>query len=164
MYDYKVIDANGVTSAVKRAVIYLAFLIMVVSFALIVLYILFERYLFLVIPGCGIFFSAFIVFFMGRKNDLFRYSFDERGRLTISTRQGKSFVFDVESFVRIKQAEYSDFRKKEIEKYCFPQSSLFANGAGKAASAQKILFSYKGKEVILLLDEYAENIMTRSEK
>ena len=164
MYDYKVTDANGVTLGLKRAVIYLALLMTIVSLTLVVLYILFELYVLLVIPGCGLGFSALVFFLMGRKNDLFVYSFDESGGLTIKTRKGKAFSFDTNKFERVKIAEYSDFQDKTALKFCFPLSKLFAKEGADGVNPQKMLFLYEGKKVILLLDDYAMTIITRSEE
>lgn len=164
MYDYKVLDANGATLALKRAVIYLALLMVIVSFALVVLYILFELYVLLVIPGCGILFSGFVIFLMGRKNDLFIYSFDKEGHLTIKTMKGKSFLFDTVKFERVKAAEYSDFKDKKTLKLCFLQSKLLQNEATDDFTHQKMLFLYEGKKVILLIDDYAMTLIMRNEQ
>ena len=65
-YDYKVLNTDSTYAFVKRVLLYIAILMMTIALALVVLFILFERYLGLIAPGVMILASALTMFLIGR--------------------------------------------------------------------------------------------------
>ena len=165
MYNYTVTDADGYRFALKRTLVYIAFLFVIVSTALFVLFLLFERYKWLILCGCLYACVFLLVLAVGTKNTAFRYDFDGQGNLCLTSKKGKKVIFSIGKFNFEKKAETSDFYKKDTEIYCFPKSRIsFRTEETKDAAFKKMIYAYEGRRILLLLDDYAESLMKKEEE
>ena len=162
-YGYRINNVSPTQAFVKRVVLYLCILMMTVALALIVLFILFERYLSLIAPALMISASVLILILMGRKVGSYFYSFGER-RLIVSDRV-KTYDFDLDKMIIVRNAEKSDFFDKSIIKLSFIDNKIVLknnlNENNLSISSQ--LVSYCGKHYILALDNYSRALMGGAE-
>lgn len=154
-YDYKIINTDPTLAFVKRAVLYLAILTITVSLALIVLFILFERYLMLIAPGVLILLSAFAMFLIGKSVAGFDYHFGNDGFSVSDGR--KTFNFSYDDLVVEKNAESSDFLNKSIVKLSFIKNRIVLKNSvnDNTVSTKNYLATYQNVAYILTLDDYA---------
>ena len=154
-YEYKIVNIDPNTAFIKRVVLYIAILTITVSLALIVLFILFERYLSLVIPGALILASIGTMLLVGSKVAVYEYTFTDR-LLTVSVGREK-FSFDLEMIVPDKNAEKSDFLNKKIIKMSFINNRIVVKNTlnDNTFSAENFLFYYDDKLYLAAFDNYA---------
>ena len=164
IYEYTVINADSAIWAVKRAAIYLAILIITISTALVVLYILFERYLSLIACAMLYLFSILTMVVVGRRKDVYTYALSADGVLTIRIKSGTLEEIDLKCLVLIKNAEYSDFLQKSTIKYAFINSNtVLKNGINKNSNDFKnVVLTDSEHSYILSADNYVLSFATRS--
>ena len=154
-YDYKIINTDPTLAFVKRAVLYVAILTITVSLALIVLFILFERYLLLIVPGVLIFSSAFAMFLIGESVSAFTYRFGKDGLSVSDGRKSANFSYDDLTIER--NAENSDFFNKSIVKLSFIKNRIVLKNAvnDNTFSTKNYVVTYQDVTYIMTLDDYA---------
>ena len=154
-YDYKIINTDPTLAFVKRAVLYVAILTITVSLALIVLFILFERYLLLIVPGVLIFSSAFAMFLIGKSVSAFTYRFGKDGLSVSDGRKSANFSYDGLTIER--NAENSDFFNKSIVKLSFIKNRIVVKNAvnDNTFSTKNYVVTYQDVTYIMTLDDYA---------
>ena len=154
-YDYKIINTDPTLAFVKRAVLYVAILTITVSLALIVLFILFERYLLLIVPGVLILSSAFAMFLIGKSVSAFTYRFGKDGLSVSDGRKSANFSYDGLTIER--NAENSDFFNKNIVKLSFIKNRIVLKNAvnDNTFSTKNYVVTYQGVTYIMTLDDYA---------
>ena len=154
-YDYKIINTDPTIAFVKRAVLYVAILMLTIALALVVLFVLFERYLGLIAPGVMILASALTMIFVGRSAGSADYHF-ANDRLTVSF--GRSNVeFLYENTTVEKNAENSDFFDKNIIKLSFINNRIVLKNTinDNSYTPQNKVVTYQDMTYILALDDYA---------
>lgn len=156
-YDYKIVDANTSVGFAKRALLYIALLCLIVALALIVLFILFERYLALLVPGGMLLVAAVIWVVMGKKVSFFSYHFKE-DVLEVEGSSGKNVTLMLQKIEDNKNAEKSDFFDKSIMKLCFIDSKIVSkNGVNDNSKAPLYrVITLGSNRYLLALDEYAD--------
>lgn len=154
-YDYKIINTDPTLAFVKRAVLYVAILTITVSLALIVLFILFERYLLLIVPGVLILSSAFAMFLIGKSVSAFTYRFGKDGLSVSDGRKSINFSYDDLTIER--NAENSDFFNKSIVKLSFIKNRIVLKTAvnDNTFSTKNYVVTYQDVTYIMTLDDYA---------
>ena len=154
-YDYKVLNTDPTIAFAKRSLLYIAILMITISIALIVLFVLFERYLGLVAPGIMIFASALTMFFIGRNVSVVEYHF-AKDRFTVSYgRLQTEFLY--ENVLVERNAENSDFFDKNIIKLSFIKNRIILKNAlnDNSYTPQNKVVTYQNEVYILTLDDYA---------
>ena len=154
-YEYKVINVDSTKAFIKRAILYVAILLITISLALIVLFILFERYLSLLIPGGLILLSAATVFLLGRRASTFEYSYTNKALRVTGGR--KEVCFDLSKLQIIKSAENSEFSIKNIIKLSFIKNKIVFKTAinDNNFSVKNYTFIYDNQKYIAAFDDYA---------
>ena len=154
-YDYKIINTDPTLAFVKRAVLYVAILTITVSLALLVLFILFERYLMLIVPGALILSSALAMFLIGKSVASFDYQFKKDSLSVSDGRKTVSFSYD--GLAIEKNAENSDFFDKSIIKLTFIKNRIVLKNTvnNNTFSTKNYLVTYQNVTYILTLDDYA---------
>lgn len=154
-YDYKVLNIDPTFAFAKRSLLYIAILMITISLALIVLFVLFERYLGLIAPGVMIFASALTMFFIGRSVSSFEYRF---GKDALTVSEGRSEVqFAYKDIVVERNAEISDFFNKNIIKLSFIKNRIVLKNAlnDNSYTPQNVIISHQNNTYVLTLDDYA---------
>ena len=121
-YAYKIINTDPTLAFVKRVLLYLAILTITVSLALIILFILFERYLSLIAPVVLISASIVTMILVGGRGSVCEYTLSDNA-LKVGV-DGKEFVFELSKMSISKNAEKSDFIDKNILKFSFIKNSF----------------------------------------
>lgn len=163
-YDYKVLNTDPTLAFVKRAALYVAILSLTIALALIVLFVLFERYLMLIMPGAMILFFVIVCFLVGRSPSYFSYHFtDKMIEIAANGRQIASFF--IKDIIVEKNADNSDFFKKNIVKYTFSSNRIIVKTAtnNNNSGAQPMLCAIGEKYYVLALDDYALSIIRRTQ-
>lgn len=157
-YDYKVINTNSGLAFAKRALLYTAILSSTVALALVVLFILFERYLFLILPGCMILYTVITFVLTGRSPGVYLYHFAPDA-LKIEGKGAKNVVLSYKKIAIIKNAEKSEFLDKNIIKYAFSECRIILKNTVNNSLTHVYLITYDEKRYLIALDEYAETIL-----
>lgn len=155
-YDYKIINADWNFNFAKRVALYIALLCFIVAIALVILFILFERYLALLIPGGLILVSACVWIILGKKTSAFSYHFTENV-LEVNGNNSISVVLKLANVQEIKTAEKSDFFDKSIIKLCFINCKIVMKTHLNYSTEMPdcVVVSIESNRYILGLDEYA---------
>ena len=154
-YDYKIINTDPTTAFIKRVVLYIAILSITISLALVVLYILFERYLMLIVPGVLIAFSVLVFFVIGRMKSNVHYHFTNK---ELQIQEGrKTIAYAFEDLKVVREAENSDFADKSLRFHTFLHRKMIVRDlcCGEDVPCKAFLVSHKGEKMILSLDDYA---------
>lgn len=159
-YDYRVLNTNRSLAFSKRAILYLAILMTTIAFALIVLFILFEKYRMLFLPAGILLISALIGGLVGRNPSVFSYHFAEN-ELTIEGNGRRVALICLADVEILKNAEKSDFLNKKIIKFTFIENRIVLKNAVNYNSipVQSFLVKAQNKQYILGLDEYALSLI-----
>ena len=154
-YDYRINEVNPSKAFAKRAILYLCILVVTISLALIVLFILFERYLSLIVPAAFILLAGTVIGVMGRKVATYRYSFKERVLEVVGG--GKTIAFELSNVNLIKNAEKSDFFEKGSIILSFIENKIVLKSGLNEDSKSIVswVVEYEGKRYILALDDYS---------
>ena len=156
-YDYKIIDVDPNKRFLYRALLYLAILLSTVGVALVILLILFERYLTLILPGAFFLVSAIISILVGKQTKVYSYHFTENA-LKIEGKNGLISSFDIADLLIIKNASKSDFFDKRILKFAFFKSRIVLKNTlnNNSLSPEYFIVSDDSdRKLLLALDEYA---------
>ena len=153
-YDYKIINSDPTTAFVKRVMLYVSILTITVSLALIVLFILFERYLMLLIPGGMILAAIMIMVFIAKVASVVEYHFADH-RLTI-LKKGKEYVFILSDVSFVKNAEKSDFFDKSITILSFIKNKIVVRNAvnDNNFSLNQQVIAYQNERYLIAFDDY----------
>lgn len=164
-YDYKIINKNANLAFAKRVILYFGILVATVALALVVLFILFERYLMLLMPAGMFLFSAGIGFLIGRAPGAYTYSFSDKV-LLIEGNGREVARISLEDISVEKTAEEKDFLDKSISKYTFFNNRvLFKIGMGtEDVSAQNLIVFQGEKRYLLGFDTYAISLIEGRKK
>lgn len=159
-YDYKIINTDPNLAFVKRAVLYLAILSLTVGLALVVLFLLFERYLMLILPGIMILFFALTCFFVGRSPAAYSYHFTEK-YLELEGNGRATLKIALEDIKVEKNAEFSDFSQKKNIKYTFWKNRIIVkNNTNENSFSVKSVFALvRNERYLLALDDYARTLV-----
>ena len=154
-YEYKIINVDPSAAFIKRMILYIAILTITVSLALVVLFILFERYLSLLIPGVLLLLSIGTMFLIGTKVAIYEYVFTDR-TLDISSGREKH-SFSLEKIECVKNAEQSDFFDKKIIKLSFVKNRIVVKNAliDNTLSVDNRLLRYDDKVYLVAFDDYS---------
>ena len=154
-YDYKIVNIDPSLAFTRRVLLYIALLLATVALALIVLFILFERYWMLFLPGGIIIFAASILFLTARKTSVYQYSLSDKS-LKVSGGRFEQ-VFLLENLSIIKNAEKSDYIDKAIIKLSFSNRRIVLKSAVTDNSFCFVdyVVSYENKQYLISLDDYA---------
>ena len=159
-YDYKIINVNQNAAFAKRTILYVAILLAIIALALIILDILFEKYLLLLIPGAMFSVSAVIAAVIGRSASAFSYRFTSTD-LTIEG-NGRELVHIPLSELTIeREGAERDFSDKDIVKCTFLENRIAMKaGIGEGAETVKsVIVSFDGKHYLLGFDAYAYSLI-----
>ena len=159
-YDYKIINVNANAAFVKRTILYVAILLAIIALALIILDILFEKYLLLLIPGGMLLISAGIAAVIGRSASAFSYRFTSTD-LSIEG-NGRAVVRIPMSDLTIeREGTESDFIDKTIVKCTFFQNriAMKAGVSEGAETVKSVIVSFDGKHYLLGFDAYAYSLI-----
>lgn len=153
-YAYKIINTDPTLAFVKRVLLYLAILTITVSLALIVLFILFERYLSLIAPVVLISASIVTMILVGRRGSVCEYTLSDN-TLKVGV-DGKEFVFELSKMSISKNAENSDFIDKNILKLSFIKNRIVLKNVvnNNTSSVKNYVFTYENKQYIAAFDDY----------
>ena len=156
IYDYKIVDADPNKRFVKRVALYIALLFLIVSFALVILFVLFQRYLSLMLPAALTLVSTIIWFTVGRKAEKYEYFFTEN-LLEIKENDRVLMRFAFSEIDEERNAEKSDFFDKSIIKFTFIESRIIMKNAinDNNIMLKTMVVTMKQKEYLLAFDEYA---------
>ena len=154
-YDYKIINIDPTRAFVKRALLYVAILAMTVSLALIILFILFERYLGLIAPGVLILLSVLTIFLIGKSSSVVEYHFTDSALIVQSGRSPERFLLSDISV--LKTAENSDFFNKDYSKYSYIHHRIILKNTtnDNSFSIKNYIVTIKNVICIMALDDYA---------
>ena len=154
-YDYKVLNTDSTYAFVKRVLLYIAILMMTIALALVVLFILFERYLGLIAPGVMILASALTMFLIGRSVSSFTYRF-EKDALTVSDGRFEVKLPYKEISVE-RNAEKSDFFDKNIIKLSFIENRIILKNTlnDNSYTPQNMIINHQNRTYVLTLDDYS---------
>ena len=156
-YDYKIIDVDPNKRFLYRALLYLAILLSTVGVALVILLILFERYLTLILPVAFFLVSAIISILVGKQTKVYSYHFTENA-LKIEGKNGLISSFDIADLLIIKNASKSDFFDKRILKFAFFKSRIVLKNTlnnNNLSPEYFIVSDNSDRKLLLALDEYA---------
>ena len=154
-YDYKILNVDPSSAFVKRVALYIAILVTTISVALLILYILFERYLMLILPGVLIALSILVFVAIGRVKTAFSYHFSD---LSLCLQDGKTMLsFNYDDLKVIREANNNDYADKDAKIYTFQNNRLVLKGVSSAEdlSSKAYILMYKEEKLILALDDYA---------
>ena len=154
-YDYKIINTDPTTAFVKRSLLYVAILTVTVSLALIILFVLFERYLMLIVPGALILLSALAMFLIGRQAGVIEYHFTNDALEVVFGRDIKKFTLSDLTVER--NAENSDFFDKTITKLSFIKNRIVFKNAinDNTVTVKNRVITDQTERFIVALDDYA---------
>lgn len=164
-YDYKVINTDPTVAFIKRAALYVAILFLTMALALILLFILFERYLMLLMPGGMILFFVIVCVLVGRSPSYFSYHFTDR-KVEISTNGKLVATCDLKDLEIEKKAESADFSIKATKKYTFTSNRIVVKTAQNDAPVSVKAYLVKkddGQSVIMAFDDYALSLLRGAE-
>ena len=156
-YDYKIIDVDPNKRFLYRALLYLAILLSTVGVALVILLILFERYLTLILPVAFFLVSAIISILVGKQTKVYSYHFTENA-LKIEGKNGLISSFDIADLLIIKNASKSDFFDKRILKFAFFKCRIVLKNTlnnNNLSPEYFIVSDNSDRKLLLALDEYA---------
>ena len=155
-YDYTIIDVDPNKSFVKRALLYLAMLLSIVALALVILLILFERYLLLFLPAGMILVAAAIWFLVGKRVNSFRYHFTDK-ELKVSSDNRLLLSIELNGLLMEKLSDKSAFFNKDIIKLAFAKSRIVLkeNLNDNNSSIVFAVLTVDSKKYLLGFDEYA---------
>ena len=153
-YGYKIINTDPTLAFVKRVLLYLAILTITVSLALIVLFILFERYLSLIAPVVLILASIVTMILVGGRGSVCEYTLSDNALKVVV--DGKEFVFELSKMSISKNAENSDFIDKNILKLSFIKNRIVLKNVvnNNTLSVKNYVFTYENKQYIAAFDDY----------
>ena len=154
-YDYKIINVDPSLAFIRRVLLYVALLIGTVALALLVLFILFERYLMLIIPAVMIALAILIFFLTSKRTTIYVYSFTENSLSVTFGRHDRAFI--LKNVILERNAEKSDFIDKSIVKFSFIKRRIALKNAvnDNTANALDYIISYENKSYLVTLDDYA---------
>jgi len=153
-YTLKNIDLNQ--AFLKRSIIYVAILMVTVSIALTILFLLFQLYLWLILSGGLLIVALAMIFLIGRLTSLYSYQF-LHDTLVITTGGGKEQRFVLSELSVIRNAEKSDFSSKEIVKYAFLNGVIITKNAvnQNTQTCKSVVVNYQNKDYLLTFDDYS---------
>ena len=149
--------------AIRRMVIYFSILTFLISTALAVLFLLFERYILLTVCA-GLYVAGILLLLISGRG---AHSFVYRIRpsvLELESESGEKETFIREEESTLRLAERSEEKEGDIVKRCFSANRIAARSVVKDSSFKKYVFTCGGRRILLLLDEYAVVLLQRSEK
>ncbi len=154
-YDYKIINTDPTLAFVKRVLLYVCILSITVSLALVVLFVLFERYLMLILPGVWITAAVLTMLLLGKKASYFDYHFTETG-LDV-TGGNHTFHFAISDLTVLKNSENSDFLQKDITVLTFLKNRIAIKNSANDNTQANInrLVKVNDKTYLLALDDFA---------
>ena len=154
-YDYKIINVDPSLAFIRRVLLYVALLIGTVALALLVLFILFERYLMLILPAVMIALAILIFFLTSIRTTIYVYSFTENSLSVSGGRHDRTFI--LKDVILERNAEKSDFIDKSIVKFSFVKRRIALKNAvnDNTANAVDYIISYETKRYLVTLDDYA---------
>jgi len=163
MYEYKVIKTEEGPLVIRRIAIYLSILLIVISSAMLILFLLFEKYLQILfcVGAYGV--AITVLCLIKGKKSVFSYSF--RGEtLYVENPDGKVFELPMGGLSFLKYSDDSDELNEEISKYCFADNEISMTNLGGRTSFEKCIFLFEDKKVLLLMDDYAFTLFQRGKK
>ena len=154
-YDYKIINVDPSLAFIRRVLLYVALLIGTVALALLVLFILFERYLMLILPAVMIALAILIFFLTSTRTTIYVYSITENSLSVSGGRHDRAFI--LKNVILERNAEKSDFIDKSIVKFSFIKRRIALKNAvnDNTANAVDYIISYETKRYLVTLDDYA---------
>ncbi|GEM_PF-2234769 len=160
-YVYKVINIDASMIALRRSLLYVAILLSVCATALAVLFILFELYFRLFISAAVYLIAFFLQFMAGKIRTVYTYSFND-SLLKIEKGNGKSLEIPYEKIDFIKNADNSEFFKKDIINLTFIKNKIIIKSElnENSFSAKQYILQCENDRYIVTLDEYAIAILT----
>ena len=163
-YDYKIVNTDASQAFARRVLLYLAILTLTVSLALVVLFLLFERYLMLLIPGALILASLLTMLLVGKRATFYSYHYEEDVVCVENGRQ-KHFL-PIEKIEIVKNAENSDFFNKTITALAFIKNRIILKTTinDNNFAIQNVMISCSGKTYIVALDDYAISLIKGRKK
>ena len=155
-YDYRIINTDANTAFAKRMIVYLALLSATIAFALVILFLLFARYLMLLLPAGMFLFSGVSSFLVGRKPGIYLYHFSDK-TLEIEGNGRKLLQANIVEIAVEKNAENSDFLSKEIKALTFRNNRIVVKNSTNenSLSVDSQVVSVGETRYILGLDEYS---------
>jgi len=159
-YSYKVVRVNGGMLALRRAIIYFCILLFIVSTALVVLFLLFERYMMLFLCAGMYVLAFFLLFISGRGESCFMYHIGY-GVIEIQMEKGERKVFRLTDSTVLRIAVTADEDSSETVKFCFPNNRIVGRNISKEGLFKKYLLTMNGAQILLLLDTYALVLLQR---
>ena len=157
-YDYKIINTDPTIAFVKRMLLYIAILCVTISLALIILFILFEKYIMLILPGGMILISVLLMLGIARKTSFYTYHFSNIDLKIIGGRS--EIILPLCNLIIEKNAETSDFFDKSIIKLSFIKNRIILRSIiDHDVSIKNVLIYYNDKRYIVALDDYAHAII-----
>ena len=159
-YDYKVVNTDAKFSALKHAITYIVLLVAVLTTALVVVFILFELYLRLIACGVSYIVCFAVSFATGKKPFEITYVFTDMS-LKIYVKNGKEYAFILKNLVLIKNAEKSDFFKKDIINLSFIENKIILKNAlnNDNFNANNVVAEYEGSRYLMIFDDYAKTFL-----
>ena len=158
-YDYKLVNVDPNGAFIKRFFLYLALLSVTVAVALVILVILFERYLLLLLPGGMLLFSFTVWILIGRSASFYEYHFSGE-RLTIEGNGRTMATFSLCDPQFGQTAAECDFFKNNIVKYAFLHTRfVMKNNADERATLRFKVFEVVGVRYLLAFDDYATSLI-----
>ena len=118
VYSYKVVRIDAGMVALRRMVVYFCILLFIISTALVILFILFERYMALIACGVMYVLSVLVLFISGRGGRSYIYRFSNSS-LEIENERKDVFVVEPNRPFSLKPADHLDEDDPQIVKYCF---------------------------------------------
>ena len=160
-YSYKVVRVDGAMLALRRAVIYFCILLFIISTALVILFILFERYLMLLLCFGLYAVDVLLLILSGRGEHYYSYHVTG-GVLEIISESGAKRTFSLTD--RDVLAPYDGDEDASVIKYCFPLCRVTARSVTQDNVFKKYILTVEAEKVMLLLDTYAVVLLQRSER
>ena len=159
-YDYKLVNVDPNGAFVKRVLLYLALLSATVAIALVILVILFERYLLLLLPGGMLLFSFTVWFLIGRSPSSFEYHFSGE-TLSIEENGRAVATFTIADLRSCRTAEKFEFSNKNTVKCAFLHTRfVMKNNVNENEAALKYkVCEVDGINYLLAFDDYAISLI-----
>ena len=154
-YDYKIINTDPTLAFVKRVLLYVCILSVTVSLALVVLFILFERYLMLILPGAWIAAAVLTIVLLGKKASFYDYHFTDNSLEVTGAKTQCHFLLSEITVQR--NSDNSDFFQKDVVILTFPKNRIVIKNSTNDNSTTNInrLVTVNGKSYLLALDDFA---------
>lgn len=159
-YDYNVKNTDGGFAFIKRMLLYVAIMVTTIGFALTILFVLFELYLWLILSLGMMIFAVGGMLLLGRKVSLFRYLLTPE-TLIVTAVGGKEYRFAVSEFSFERNAEKSDFISRDIIVLTFPKGVIITKNAVNQDTSEGVscLVRYHDRKYLLMLDDYARSLL-----